>query len=194
VLHVTTTTTTDIDAATLQGWVRTDAPVRLLDVRTAAEYESVHIPAAVHVPLDELDRFANRLAAVADEVPVVAICQSGARADQARQRLLAHGMTVRCLQGGMGAWQAAGGRVVRGRQRWSLERQVRLVAGSLVAAGVLGSVVTPHLKYLSGAVGAGLAIAAMTNTCAMGAALSKLPYNRGASTDVEAEVARFAAG
>ena len=75
--------------------------------------------------------------------------------------------------------------VRRGRQRWDLERQVRLVAGSLVLAGIVGSVFVPELKYLSGFVGAGLTFAALSNTCAMGMALSKLPYNRAANCDVD---------
>jgi hypothetical protein len=33
-------------------------------------------------------------------------------------------------------------------------------------------------------VGAGLTFAALTNTCAMGMMLAKLPYNRGASCDL----------
>ena len=81
----------------------------------------------------------------------------------------------------------------RGRQRWDLERQVRLVAGSLVLAGIAGSVFVPGLKYVSGFVGAGLAFAAVTNTCAMGMALSKLPYNRDAGCDVEGVVRELTA-
>ncbi|WP_281274171.1 YgaP family membrane protein [Nocardioides aurantiacus] len=67
-----------------------------------------------------------------------------------------------------------------GRQTWELERQVRLVAGSAVAASVLGSTVSPRLKWIAAAIGSGLTVAAMTNTCAMGMALSAMPWNRGA--------------
>jgi hypothetical protein len=89
------------------------------------------------------------------------------------------------LDGGMQSWDDGRRPVRRGRQRWDLERQVRLVAGSLVLAGIAGSLFVPNLKYLSGFVGAGLTIAALTNTCAMGMALSKLPYNRSVGCDVD---------
>ena len=42
-------------------------------------------------------------------------------------------------------------RVDRGVERWDLERQVRLVAGSLVVSSVLGSVAVPRLKWLAAA-------------------------------------------
>jgi rhodanese-related sulfurtransferase len=74
---------------------------------------------------------------------------------------------------------SAGQPVRRGRPRWTLERQVRLVAGSLVAGSVLVSLRFPRVRYLAGGVGAGLAAAAVTDSCAMGAALARLPYNRG---------------
>jgi hypothetical protein len=38
---------------------------------------------------------------------------------------------------------------------------------------------------LGAAIGAGLTYAAVSNTCAMATALSKLPYNRGAASDAE---------
>ena len=79
----------------------------------------------------------------------------------------------------MTAWEASGAPVNRGRQTWELERQVRLVAGGLVASSVAGSTLAPRMKWLAGAVGTGLVVAALTNTCAMGAALSRLPWNRG---------------
>ena len=45
-------------------------------------------------------------------------------------------------------------------------------------AGVLASIRLPAAKWVSGAIGAGLTGAALTNSCAMGKALSMLPYNR----------------
>ncbi|MFF1874744.1 hypothetical protein [Kitasatospora herbaricolor] len=38
--------------------------------------------------------------------------------------------------------------------------------------------VLPGARWFSAAVGAGLAVAAITDTCAMGAMLGKLPHNR----------------
>ena len=60
------------------------------------------------------------------------------------------------LDGGITAWEAKGFAVNRGAQRWDLERQVRLVAGSIVLSSVLGSIAAPRLKWLAAAIGGGL--------------------------------------
>lgn len=61
----------------------------------------------------------------------------------------------------------------------SLIRQVQIVAGSLILAGViLGSWLSPTFYVLSGLVGAGLLFAGLTDTCALGMLLAKLPYNQ----------------
>lgn len=65
---------------------------------------------------------------------------------------------------------------------------MRLVAGSIVLTTILGSLAAPKLKWLAAGIGAGLAGAALTNTCAMGMALSKLPYNRGGTCDAQTVV------
>ena len=68
--------------------------------------------------------------------------------------------------------------VDRGVQRWELERQVRLVAGSLVVSSVVGSIAVPRLKWLAAAVGAGLTYAAVTNTCAMAVSARRFSQRR----------------
>jgi rhodanese-related sulfurtransferase len=174
-----------VDAATLERLLEDDPDVRVLDVRTPAEFESAHIPGAYNVPLDTLGEHAAELERHVRE-PVMLVCRSGARATQACDRLAATGMAnLHILAGGMQSWDDGRRPVRRGRQRWDLERQVRLVAGTLVLVGIAGSLFVPSMKYLSGFVGAGLAFAALSNTCAMGMALSKLPYNRLASCDVD---------
>jgi rhodanese-related sulfurtransferase len=188
---MTRTPTTTVAARAVADRLQRDGDVRILDVRTPAEYESAHIPGSYNVPLDTLAEHAQELRRHVDE-PVVLVCQSGNRAAQAGQRLAAAGMAnVSVLDGGMLAWQSTGAPVNRGHQRWGLERQVRLVAGGIVVAGIAGSVALPWLKYVSGGVGAGLAFAALTDTCAMGSLLARLPYNRAASCDVDAVVAEL---
>ncbi len=185
------TSTSRIDAETLNGWLATGWDFKLLDVRTPAEFETVHIPGSYNVPLDALDEHRDELRRHLTE-PVVLVCRSGNRAGQAERKLAEVGMpNLKVLEGGLLAWEAAGAPVRRGRPRWDIERQVRLIAGTLVLAGVVGSVFFEPAKWLAGAVGAGLAFAALSNTCAMGMLLSKLPYNRGASCDVGAVVARL---
>ncbi|MDT7737196.1 MAG: hypothetical protein QOK09_565, partial [Mycobacterium sp.] len=98
----------------------------------------------------------------------------------------------RVLEKGITDWEGRGFGVDRGVERWDLERQVRLLAGSLVVASVVGSTAVPRLKWLAAAVGSGLAYAAVTNTCAMATALAKLPYNRGATSDASAVLSQLA--
>jgi rhodanese-related sulfurtransferase len=167
-------------------------PVTLLDVRSASEYESAHIPGSIHVSLDELRGEADTVAALLPDHAVV-VCRSGARAEQACRALAATGREdLRTLEGGLQAWEGAGLDVARGREQWDLERQVRLVAGGLVVTGVLASLVWPPALLIACGVGAGLAIAAASNTCAMGTLLAKLPYNRRAACETPRITERFA--
>jgi rhodanese-related sulfurtransferase len=179
-----------VDAATLGDLLASphDGP-RVLDVRTPGEFDSAHIPGAYNVPLDLLREHRAELRAHLDD-QIVLVCRSGARATQAFTEI---GLpNVRILEGGMLAWQNAQAPVNQGRPRWDLERQVRLVAGSIVLASVLGSLLVPGLQWLAAIMGAGLTVAALTNTCAMGMLLAKLPYNRGvASCDLDSIVGRL---
>lgn len=59
------------------------------------------------------------------------------------------------------------------------------------ASSVLGSIWVPKLRFLAGGVGAGLTFAAISNTCAMGNMLMKLPYNRGSASDIEQAITRL---
>ncbi len=164
-----------------------DNDLVLIDVRTGGEFETGHIPGSFNVPLDALSEHCARLGRVDSEV--VLICQSGGRARQAEQRLADAGLsTVHVLDGGINAWHAAGGEVSSTSDRWAMERQVRLVAGSLALAGVLLSTRIPKAKWLAGFIGTGLTFSAVTNTCGMGTVLAKLPYNRAASADIDAVV------
>ena len=184
-----------LDVQTLKERLAADGAPRVLDVRTPAEFETSHIPGAYNVPLDTLREHRDELRRHLDE-DVVLVCRSGARAAQAEQSLREAGLPgLHLLDGGMLGWEAAGAPVNRGRQTWELERQVRLVAGSIVALAVLASIVVPPLKWLAFAIGAGLTFAALTNTCAMGMMLAKLPWNRRSDAcDVDRIVAALAEG
>jgi len=178
-----------VGARTVLSLLDRGADLRLLDVRTPGEFEASHIPGAYNVPLDTLAEHADDLRRHVNE-PVVLICQSGGRAQKADDALRASGMVnLHVLEGGMGAWESAGLPVLRGAKRWGLERQVRLVAGSLVVLGAVGGAVfAAPLTWLAAMVGAGLTFSAATNTCGMAMLLAKLPYNRPASCDVGAMV------
>lgn len=150
---------------------------QLVDVREFSEYEAERVAGATLAPLSRLEENA---AQIARDRPVYLMCRSGKRAGQAAERLARLGYgDLRVIDGGLQAWAAAGLPVERGAGRvWSLERQVRFVAGLLVLAGVLLSLVSPWFILLSGFVGAGLMFSAVTDTCGMGMMLARMPWNR----------------
>jgi rhodanese-related sulfurtransferase len=169
-------------------------PLRILDVRTPAEFETAHIRGSHNVPLDVLDKHGSEVVQQLDQDDdVVLVCKSGQRSAQAAALLHNAGLAGgRVLEKGITDWEGRGFGVDCGVERWDLERQVRLLAGSLVVASVVASTAVPRLKWLAAAVGSGLAYAAVTNTCAMASALAKLPYNRGATSDASAVLSQLA--
>ncbi|MGI9124212.1 MAG: rhodanese-like domain-containing protein [Mycobacterium sp.] len=182
-----------VNAAELRGLLASPVPPRVLDVRTPGEFETAHIAGSYNVPLDLLKEHRDEIRSHLED-HVVLVCQSGQRASQAEGALRDAGLgNVHILDGGIGAWQAGGFAVNRGAQRWDLQRQVRFVAGTIVALSILASIVIPGFKWVAFAMGAGLAVAAATNTCLMGMMLAKLPYNRGPACDARSVVAQLAA-
>jgi rhodanese-related sulfurtransferase len=158
---------------------------RIIDVRTPAEYESVHIPGSYNVPLDHLPEHRVELAEKLQS-PVILLCRSGRRAEQAAKLFDEAGLQqFHVLRGGIEAWEQAGKPVNRGKERWSMERQVRGVAGLLVVLSVLGSLfVWNPLVIIAGCVGGGLFYSALSDTCGMAMLLSRFPYNRTTTCDV----------
>jgi rhodanese-related sulfurtransferase len=185
---------TAITSTELRDRLASHPPPWILDVRTPAEFETAHIDGSYNVPLDVLDDRGSDVARQLDQSHgIVLVCRSGQRAGQAAELLQSEGVTGgSVLENGITDWEEQGFDVKRGLQRWDLERQVRLVAGSIVLSSVFGSIAVPRLKWLAAAIGGGLTYAAVSNTCAMGTALSKLPYNRGATTDAESVLSRLA--
>jgi rhodanese-related sulfurtransferase len=154
-------------------------PIDLFDVRTPAEYAEVHAAAARSIPLDQID--AAKVAALRQtplDRPIYVICRSGSRGKQACERLLAAGCKVVNVAGGTLAWEQAGLEVVRGQKTMSLERQVRIAVGALGVIGAILTVVNPWFALVPGVVGAGLICAGVTDTCAMGLFLARMPWNR----------------
>lgn len=156
-----------------------NAPL-LVDVRSAAEFDTLRVPGSHNVPLDLLQDNCEVLAERIDG-EVVVICQTGNRAKQAKEHLQAAGIeSTRVLEGGVAAIENHHPEHTRrGNNRWAMDRQVRMVAGSLVLTGFLGSkLFSPKLGYLAGAIGAGLTFSALTDSCAMASALQKMPWNQ----------------
>lgn len=180
---MSTSPSSTVETAQVRQLVETNPRTRLIDVRTPGEFAATHIPGSHNVPLDMLRAHSDELRATHTD-PVVLICASGARADQARSVLDKAGVAeLSVLRGGLTGWEQNDGPVHQGSGTWAMDRQVRLAAGSLVLTGVLGSTRYPSLKWVAGFVGAGLSFAAITNTCAMSRVLALLPHNRTHSPD-----------
>jgi rhodanese-related sulfurtransferase len=161
---------------------REDGGFELIDVRTPMEYREVHAEPARSVPLDALSPAAILSGREAPHgTPVYLICRSGSRSRQAAEAFEREGFAnAVSVDGGTLAWERAGLPVVRGaRKAISLERQVRIAAGSLVVLGTaLGAFVHPGFLGLAAFVGAGLVFAGITDTCGMGMMLARMPWNR----------------
>lgn len=153
----------------------------LLDVRTPAEFARVHAVGARSMPLDSLSPATVTASRAGRDEPVYVICQSGGRAGKACDRLEAADVRpVFSIEGGMTAWERSGLPVERsGYGAISLERQVRIVAGSLVLVGsLLAWFMHPWFLALPAFVGGGLVFAGVSDTCGMGMVLAKMPWNR----------------
>jgi rhodanese-related sulfurtransferase len=177
--------TDTIDATTLEQLRRQDSRTRILDVREGFEFETAHIPGSYNVPLDTLTEHAGDLADL--EHPLVLVCQSGGRATQAHGRLTASGKdTLHILTGGMNSWIDSGGEVTRGdNQRWAIDRQIRLMAGTVALGSVLLSTVVPKAKWIAAGIGAGLTYVSVTDNCPITPMVAMLPYNRTDRCDIE---------
>lgn len=153
----------------------------LLDVRSPAEFRGGHVRGAINLPLEAVT--VAKVSALRGQDAarrVVLLCAAGKRATVAAERLggkdlallVVTGGTAACAQAGLPLDRTSNGVI-------SIERQVRIAAGTLVLAGVLlGANVHPGFYALSGFVGGGLVFAGVTDWCGMGLLLARAPWNR----------------
>jgi len=156
----------------------------LIDVRTPAEFETLHAQGAKLFPLDRLDPKAVMSARSSADKPLYIICKSGGRSAQACEKFISAGFeNVVSVAGGTTAWAAAGlPTESTGRRTLPLDRQMQATAGTICLTGaVLGYAVSPWFYLLCAMVGAGLTMAGLTGFCPMMILLSRMPWNRGAS-------------
>lgn len=181
--------------ATLRALDADQARTRLhelivLDVRTPGEFATGHLPGALNIPLDHLDRALPDIHHAAQRGDILIVCASGGRSESACETLAAHGITTATLTGGTAAW-AAGGHTLHHpdgarRSAWSMERQVRLTAGTVVLTGLALGRRRPGFRLASAGIAGGLVFSALTNTCGMAALIAKLPHNRPRQSDFAA--------
>ena len=84
-----------------------DGLVTVLDVRPSEEYEAGHIPGAINVPLDDIER---HLANLPKEQEIIAYCRGEycVLAFEAVATMREKGFTARRLEEGYPEWRAAG--------------------------------------------------------------------------------------
>ena len=92
-----------IDGATAQALVASGA--RVVEVRTAAEFSSGHVPGAINIPFDELPRRAGEIGP--PTTPMVLYCRSGNRSGQAVDALRRAGYTKLYDMQRVTAWPGA---------------------------------------------------------------------------------------
>jgi rhodanese-related sulfurtransferase len=160
-----------------------EASALRVDVRSASEYASGHIPGATNIPLEQIEK---RVVDLCTDRPIALICQKGQRARIAATLLEPCGMNLLVVEGGTQSWDDAGLPLVASvRARWSLERQVRFAAGLLVATGsLLAALIGPSWLVLPGFIGCGLTFAGATDICPMGMLLSRLPWNHSSRCEI----------
>jgi len=91
---------------------------------------------------------------------------------------------VAVVEGGTDAWVAAGLPVVRGQASCRSNARSASRAGLLVLAGlVLAYFVHPAFAILSALVGGGLVFAGVTDSCALGMCIARMPWNEGCARD-----------
>lgn len=162
-----------------------ESDVVAIDVRTPKEFESVNIEGSVNVPLDQIKK-SSFISELPKEKELILVCRSGQRAGVAQKDLEVIGFSnTQVVEGGVMAWEKAGLPVNKGMQTMSLERQVRIAAGFLVLVGaLLGLFVHSVFFGIPVFVGAGLMFAGITDTCAMGMMIAKMPWNSSSSCEV----------
>jgi rhodanese-related sulfurtransferase len=160
-------------------------PVDLIDVRTPEEFAEAHAVIARNVPIATLNPHEVMQGRMCrGDEPVYMICQGGGRSSKACVMMLAAGHpNVVNVEGGTGAWIDAGLPTQRSRQPISIERQIKIVHGSLILLGLaLGWYVSPWWYALTALVGGGQIATGLTDICGTRMLLAKMPWNRRAAS------------
>lgn len=158
--------------------IEKDPGTELLDVRSAFEYDEMHIARSRNIPLDSLKTKAAGLAK--ENKKFIVLCRTGNRSAMAADMLIETGLAgVKILSGGITRWQKEGLSLEKGRGGISLERQIRAIAGTLVFFGTfLGVFLSQWFFIIPAFVSIGLIYAGITDNCMMATLLMKLPYNK----------------
>ena len=139
----------------------------LIEVRTPAEYRAFHAVGAENHKLSQLNQeyITNNFLPGLSDKPSFLLCKSGNRASMAAEIFQQANTQKIFVDGGTDLWHEKELPVEKEKSIISLERQVRITAGTLVFLGtLLGVFVNPYFLIIPGFVGAGLVFAGVTNT------------------------------
>ena len=166
-----------ITIETLQKNLKNTENYEFIDVRNEDEFKHCSIEGFKNIPLAKLNHAIENLD---PSRQWVVSCKSGFRSQQAYQILAAHHQKLLNVEGGIDAWQNAGLPVIKKEGHGiSIMRQVQMIVGVGTLSGVfLSQSYHPNFIWLAAFFGAGMLFAGLSNTCALGALLSKAPWNQ----------------
>jgi glyoxylase-like metal-dependent hydrolase (beta-lactamase superfamily II)/rhodanese-related sulfurtransferase len=167
-----------ISPTTAAEIIKKDPQAKILDVRSAMEYSQTRIDNSTNIPIDMISAKIGELSQSKQNYLI--LCHSGNRAAMAADMLRQSGIeSIKVIEGGLARWQKEKLPVIKGQGGVSLERQVRVMAGSLVLLGIiLAWLAHWGFIFISVFIGSGLVFAGLTDNCIMGMLLMKLPYNK----------------
>lgn len=148
---------------------------RIIDVRGYDEFAAERLAGAECVPLDRI------LSAASQWDPgerLLLMCKSGMRSGKAAEQLAQVGFkNLVTLEGGIEACKAAGVEIVRGRQAIPIFRQVMVVAGLMLLAGLALAHFNLWFLLIDAFVAVGLIVGGLTGFCPMAKLLAVMPWN-----------------
>lgn len=158
--------------------LKNDPRSKILDVRSAMEVSQMHLDNSINIPIDMISAKIGELSQAKQNYLV--LCHSGNRAAMAADILMQSGIhNVKVIDGGIARWKKEKLSVIKGQAGISLERQIRVIAGTLVLTGIiLASLLHWGFIFISAFVAVGLVYAGISDNCLMGTMLMKLPYNK----------------
>jgi rhodanese-related sulfurtransferase len=155
----------------------------IIDVREEDEFDAEHVENSIHIPLSSFEKQAPAIFKTFHGQNVMIMCRSGKRAGIATQQAarFSEGVQLEVFKGGILEWKNQGKPTIASKKsHLPIMRQVQLAAGSLALTGaVLAYWVSPNFIFLTGFVGAGLAVAGATGFCGMAEILARMPWNKG---------------
>ncbi len=161
---------------------RQDAGDQLLlaDLRSYADYTQAHVPGSICVSAGQLELLAQE-----EEGPIVLILPNASKMQDDFLIPLHNRGQFLVLDGGTESWIGSGHDAVGGSNpSWSIERQVRLIAGTLLLiSSFLALTFSTAWIYVPLFVGFSLFVAGSTGFCTVARLLQKMPWNRPTALD-----------